>query len=57
MSKPLILITGATGKTGAPVVEQLLERGYPVRACFYSSPKVFYNTTSINFDEGENASN
>ncbi len=26
MSKPLILVTGATGKTGAPVVEQLLER-------------------------------
>ncbi|MDA2921458.1 NAD(P)H-binding protein, partial [Desulfobacterota bacterium AH_259_B03_O07] len=32
MSKPLILITGATGKTGSPVVEQLIERGYPVRA-------------------------
>lgn len=32
MTKPLILITGATGKTGSPVVEQLVERGYPVRA-------------------------
>lgn len=32
MSKPLILITGATGNTGAPVVEQLIDRGYPVRA-------------------------
>jgi NAD(P)H dehydrogenase (quinone) len=32
MSKPLILVTGATGNTGAPVVEQLLEKGYPVRA-------------------------
>lgn len=32
MSKPLVLVTGATGKTGAPVVEQLLARGYPVRA-------------------------
>jgi len=32
MSKPLILVTGATGKTGAPVVKQLIERGYPVRA-------------------------
>ncbi len=32
MAKPIILVTGATGKTGAPVVEQLLERGYPVRA-------------------------
>jgi len=32
MTKPLILVTGATGKTGAPVVEQMLERGYNVRA-------------------------
>ena len=32
MSKPLILVTGSTGKTGSPVVRQLLERGYPVRA-------------------------
>ncbi len=32
MSMPLILVTGSTGKTGTPVVRQLLERGYPVRA-------------------------
>ncbi len=32
MTKPLVLITGSTGKTGTPVVQQLLERGYPVRA-------------------------
>ena len=32
MSNPLILVTGATGKTGAPVVQQLIERGFPVRA-------------------------
>jgi uncharacterized protein YbjT (DUF2867 family) len=32
MSKPKVLVTGATGKTGAAVVEQLLERDYPVRA-------------------------
>jgi len=32
MSKPKILVTGSTGKTGAAVVEQLLERDYPVRA-------------------------
>ncbi len=32
MSKPMILVTGATGKTGANVVEQLIERGFPVRA-------------------------
>ena len=31
MTKPIILVTGATGKTGAPVVQQLLERGYHVR--------------------------
>ncbi len=32
MSKSLILVTGATGKTGNAVVHQLLDRGYPVRA-------------------------
>lgn len=32
MSKPKFLVTGATGKTGAPTVEQLLALGYPVRA-------------------------
>jgi len=34
--KPLILVTGATGKTGTPVIEQLLERGYPIRALVHS---------------------
>ncbi len=29
---PLVLVLGSTGKTGSPVVEQLVERGYPVRA-------------------------
>ncbi|MEE8291147.1 MAG: NmrA family NAD(P)-binding protein [Candidatus Tectomicrobia bacterium] len=32
MTTPRLLITGSTGKTGTPVVEQLLERAYPVRA-------------------------
>ena len=32
MPKPLILVTGATGKTGAAVVEQLIAKDYPVRA-------------------------
>ncbi len=32
MSKPMVLVTGATGKTGSPVVKQLLEKDFPVRA-------------------------
>ena len=28
----LILVTGAAGKTGAAVVEQMLDHGFPVRA-------------------------
>ena len=32
MRKPKLLVTGSTGKTGTPAVQQLLERGYPVRA-------------------------
>ncbi len=28
MTKPIILVTGATGNTGSSVVEQLLQRGY-----------------------------
>jgi NAD(P)H dehydrogenase (quinone) len=32
MSKPKILVTGATGKTGLPTTLGLLEQGYPVRA-------------------------
>ena len=32
MTKPTILVTGATGKTGAAVVHELLRQGWPVRA-------------------------
>ncbi|MFQ5883440.1 MAG: NmrA family NAD(P)-binding protein [Candidatus Methylomirabilales bacterium] len=32
MSKPMVLVTGAAGKTGSPVVKQLLEKDFPVRA-------------------------
>jgi len=32
MRKPLILVTGATGKTGAATIKQLLAQGYQVRA-------------------------
>ena len=32
MTKPTILVTGATGNTGGAVVSELLHRGIPVRA-------------------------
>ena len=32
MTRPRILVTGATGRTGAAVVAELLKAGYPVRA-------------------------
>ena len=32
MMKPTILVTGATGKTGGAVIQQLISKGYPVRA-------------------------
>lgn len=32
MAKPKVLVTGATGKTGAAVVEQLVKASWPVRA-------------------------
>lgn len=32
MAKPTVLVTGATGKTGAAVVAQLRDQGWPVRA-------------------------
>jgi len=32
MTKPKILVTSATGKTGSAAVRQLLEKEYPVRA-------------------------
>lgn len=32
MAKPRILVTGATGGTGLPVVMELIARGFPVRA-------------------------
>ena len=32
MTKPRIIVTGATGKTGSAVTTELLKAGYPVRA-------------------------
>jgi NAD(P)H dehydrogenase (quinone) len=37
MSKPRILVTGATGKTGGPTVLGLLAKGFPVRAMVRAS--------------------
>lgn len=31
-TKPKILVTGATGKTGSVIVQELLRLGWPVRA-------------------------
>ena len=36
MNKPTILVTGATGKTGSRVVEQLRARDFPVRALVHA---------------------
>lgn len=36
MARPTILVTGATGKTGAAVVTTLREEGYPVRAVVHA---------------------
>lgn len=35
MSKPKILVIGATGRTGSAVSQQLLQRGWPVRAVIH----------------------
>ncbi|MXW46682.1 MAG: SDR family oxidoreductase [Gammaproteobacteria bacterium] len=37
--KPLVLVAGATGKTGTLVVQQLQAKGYPVRAFVRNSAK------------------
>jgi NAD(P)H dehydrogenase (quinone) len=36
MTRPTILVTGATGKTGGAVTRQLLEDGWPVRALVHT---------------------
>ncbi len=36
MKQPKILVTGATGKTGSAVVDQLLAKDIPVRAVVHS---------------------
>ncbi|MCY3817447.1 MAG: NAD(P)H-binding protein, partial [Gammaproteobacteria bacterium] len=37
--KPLVLVAGATGKTGVLVVQQLKAKGYPVRAFVRNAQK------------------
>ncbi len=39
MTNPTILVTGATGKTGALVVEQLIDKGFSVRALVHRRDK------------------
>ena len=39
MSKDRILVTGATGKTGMPTVEELCKKGWPVRAVVHTMDK------------------
>jgi nucleoside-diphosphate-sugar epimerase len=36
MKQPKILVTGATGRTGSAVVDELLAKGVPVRALAHS---------------------
>ena len=36
MKQPKILVTGATGRTGRAVVDELLTKGVPVRAVVHS---------------------
>ena len=36
MKYPKILVTGATGRTGRAVVDELLAKGVPVRAVVHS---------------------
>lgn len=47
MTKPTILVTGATGKTGAHVVEQLIKIGFPVRALVHRRDERSARLTSL----------
>jgi len=41
MKYPKILVTGATGRTGSAVVDELLAKGVPVRALVHSKDVPF----------------
>jgi uncharacterized protein YbjT (DUF2867 family) len=47
MTNPTILVTGAGGKTGSYVVEQLIEEGFPVRAFVRSLDERAKRLTSL----------
>ena len=47
MTNPTILVTGAGGKTGSYVVEQLIEEGFPVRAFVRSLDERAERLTSL----------
>ena len=46
-SRPLVLVTGATGRIGRHVVTALLERGYPVRALTSREPSATQGAEGI----------
>ena len=64
MKYPKILVTGATGRTGSAVVDELLAKGVPVRALVHSKdarsaalerkgPKLRNNCTTLRRPTGK----
>jgi uncharacterized protein YbjT (DUF2867 family) len=53
--KPVILVTGASGKTGFPIVGELASAGVPVRALVHTKAKknMFENMREVELVEGD----
>ncbi len=53
--KPVILVTGASGKTGFPIVSELASAGVPVRALVHTKAKkkMFENMKEVELMEGD----
>jgi len=53
--KPVILVTGASGKTGFPIVGELASAGVPVRALIHAKAKknMFENMKEVELVEGD----